>query len=204
MAVAAASAGLALLSTPAQVATAAGYIVAKEISAMAFSATTNRLTDVLSRLSKYDSDAAKTAHVQLARLIPTSKIQITRAMMADFEALRTNSKTVNALLQALDDSACTITTEAYLVEIAIKEHPSKWFASLRGLDIEHHLDQISASVAALESNFALLAQLLPSCVIAIAATAASVRSDNKDSNKIGAPILLALTAPPENNQLNYL
>jgi hypothetical protein len=169
-AAAAAAAVSLVVGTPTQVAGAVGYLVAKEMSGQAFSFTLARISDVLSRLSRHDSDAGKGIHAQLARLIPSAKLNITQALMTDFENLRTTSKTIDALLQAVDDAASRIMAESHSIELKIEAHNKEaWFAGWRSLDVSQHLDCVRFSVDALESNFALLAQLLPSCVVAMAA-----------------------------------
>lgn len=153
-----------------QMAGTVGYLVAKELGTQAFAFTVSRLGDILTRLSQHESDIGKAAHVQLARLIPTAKLNITRALMSDFDGLRAGSKTLDALLQAINDAAETIMGETHAVENKIDEHRrTVWFASWRSLDLSEHVERVRAAVVVLDANFALVTQLLPSCVVAMAA-----------------------------------
>ncbi len=174
-----------------------GYLVAKELGSQAFGFTLARLSDILGRLSQYDCEMGRTAHAQLARLIPTAKLNITRALMADFDGLRPTSQTVDALLQAIDQAASAIACESQAVEIKIERHRKEtWFAAWRTLDLSAHVERVRAAVETLDANFSLLTQLLPSCVVAIAASNHHKHINNTSKDPQTATLALLAPQPP--------
>lgn len=147
-----------------------GYIVAKELSVQAFGFTLGRLSTLLTDMSKYSTESAQSVHRQLTNLVPTAKLKIVDAIIRDFENVRSCSQTIDALLESMADTASLIHIEVHLINLRVQKFESwiGWLSLMGRLGIDDNLNKLRVLSSTLEDNFALLTQLLPSCIIAAA------------------------------------
>lgn len=162
-----------------------GCMVVKELSGQAFSLTVTHLVEALAKLGRKPDDVTKSIHADLVKLIPTSKLKIIQCMLADFEWLRQESKTIDALMERLTELAQTIHYHAQQISQKIQEFNQLYFRGWRTLDVSEHVEAIRKGSHHLEETFDLLKHLLPSC-IALHKKQLFPSSNNKSTTPIGA------------------
>ncbi len=184
---------------------AVAYIVANQLSGPALSLTISKLGDLIISLGAQRDDVVQRVHHEISRIVPFVKLKIVHAMVADFEALRRRSKTVDAIMDSLNESANEIHHNLTLIKVAAIEYEACWFRRWRPhlFNVEMELDRIRAASLMLDRGFQLLTDLLPSCVSVFCGTnlsrsfmATVARGSSKGlSSSSGAPTMLSIEAP---------
>ena len=137
-------------------------MVVKELSSQAFSITLAHLTDLIRR--PHPDMASKSIQEELSDIVPTAQLHIIQSVLYDFEWLRTDSKTVDALCERLTELAQSIHGHAKHVQLAIDEWNQLYFRTWRTLDVSTHMKALRSDVAQLHQTFEVLKNLLPSCL----------------------------------------
>jgi hypothetical protein len=193
-----------------QMTAAVAYLVANQLSGPALSLTISKLGDLIISLGAQRDDVVQRAHHEISRIVPFVKLKIVHAMVADFEALRRRSKTVDAIMDSLNESANEIHRNLTLIKVAAVEYESCWFRRWRPhlFNVEIELDRIRAASLMLDRGFQLLTDLLPSCVsvfcgtnlsrsfMATVSRGSSKSVDARDTSRSSTgPTLLSIEAP---------
>jgi hypothetical protein len=157
---------------------AVAYIVANQLSGPALSLTIGKLADLLMSLGNKQDDVVQKAHNEITRVVPFVKLKIVHAMVSDFEDLRRRSKTVDAIMDGLNESADDIYRSLTMVKLAANEYEALWFRSWRThlFNVEPELTRIRTSADRLDRGFQLLIDLLPSCATIFPSSSSSSSS----------------------------
>lgn len=137
-------------------------MMVKELSSQAFSITLAHLTELIR--SPHSDTASKSIQEQLVEIVPTAQLHIIHSVLYDFEWLRTDSKTVDALCERLTELAQSIHSHAKQVQLAIDQWNQLYFRTWRTLDVSKHLNALRTDVAHLDKTFELLKNMLSSCL----------------------------------------
>ena len=141
-----------------------GCLVVKELSSQAFALTLSHLSDVLTYLTRKSDDVTKLVCEELAKTVPTAKLKIIQCVLFDFEWLRDESKTMDALCERLTELAQSIHFNVQQIGYSIEAFNQLYFKSWRTLDVSMHLQIIKQDVKELNETFELVKLLLPSCI----------------------------------------
>lgn len=178
---------MAIIGAAATAASSLIYVVAKEVSAHAFSLTISQIFQILTYFGTSQQSISQIVHQRLQKIIPTTKLGLIRPMMDDFVQLRAKSAIVDSLSESLSDSAHTIESEMHLIKLAVLEYESRYFFSKwwSPLDVEKHYINIQTASVYLEKTFDVLISLLPSCV-RLSASKTETSSDSTSHRKLGS------------------
>lgn len=146
---------------------AVSCLIVRELSSQAFSVTLTRLTDVLIFMSRKPDDMTRAIHDEMVKLVPSDKLKIIQCVLCDFEWMRDESKTVNALMERLTELAQIIHYRVQQIGLALEDFNTLWFRTWRTLDVSDHLAAIKKTSAIIDETFELLKIMLPSCLILV-------------------------------------
>ena len=147
------------------------YLVAKELSYQAFTVTLSKISSTMLNFSLTTSsdDLVKESYSLIKSDVPVAELKIVEALLIDFDSLRQQSKTVDTIMNCLNQSMNDIFHELSQIHAQISYYESCWFRSWRIglLNIQPNINKIRKESTLIRTNMQLLKDLLPSCIIAL-------------------------------------
>jgi len=143
---------------------AVGCLIVRELSSQAFSLTLTQLMDVMSAIRRNPEDVTQLVHDELISIVPTAKLNIIKCVLCDFEWMRQDSKTINALCNRLTELAQSIRHQVKKIDLAVDTWNERYFRRWFSLDVSTHFKIIKQDVHELNETFELLKVMLPSCL----------------------------------------
>lgn len=140
------------------------YLVARELSVPAIALTATHLSGIIASFRQSNYDIVQDIANQLTTIMPTIKLQIVPSLSSDFVNLRTQSKTIDTLLDNIAAEALLIKREYSIIQSKVQSYENAWFKSWITLDVKEHFKKIQSHVVQLDKSFELLIGLLPNFV----------------------------------------
>jgi hypothetical protein len=141
-------------------ATAGAVLAVRELSSQAFSVTLGQLTKLLATIGSRPDDVSKQIHNEMLQLIPHSKLKIIGCVLMDFEQVRDESKTIDALCERLIDLEQQIHYWAKEIETKIDKYEQLYFRTWRTLDVSAELAAIRQQSHHIDETFELFKWML--------------------------------------------